>query len=211
MASHEYIEIVTLMMEKQDMYLMWFLGIFSIVLVFVGVLQWRLSSKQLSQIKSETKKEAREEIISELIQSYQVNMVPTYYASILSYQDELNKTRNELSQNLRDISNKLEQIKIDQDYSLSTEIIFFTRKLKSMSSDIEKELYYFTIKYYAYLVRNENLAKKFTSNLEESDVFKKIDNTSEYWNSFRKLIIDLRKELNNQELFTEIDTTDLED
>lgn len=211
MASHEYIEIVTLMMEKQDMYLMWFLGIFSIVLVFVGVLQWRLSSKQLSQIKSETKKEAREEIISELIQSYQVNMVPTYYASILSYQDELNKMRNELSQNLRDISNKLEQIKIDQDYSLSTEIIFFTRKLKSMSSDIEKELYYFTIKYYAYLVRNENLAKKFTSNLEESDVFKKIDNTSEYWNSFRKLIIDLRKELNNQELFTEIDTTDLED
>lgn len=61
MTSEEYIDAIKMMMENQDRYFNWFLVILSIVLVFVGFVQWRFSSKQIEQLKEQTKKETIQE------------------------------------------------------------------------------------------------------------------------------------------------------
>lgn len=59
-------EIIIQMMENQDRYFNWFMLILGIILVFVGVLQWRLSSKQIESIKEKTKIETIKEIQNSL-------------------------------------------------------------------------------------------------------------------------------------------------
>ena len=62
MTSEEYIDAVKMMMENQDRYFNWFLIILGTFLVFVGVVQWRFSSKQMEQLKERTKQETIKEI-----------------------------------------------------------------------------------------------------------------------------------------------------
>lgn len=62
MASEEYVDAIKMMMEHQDRYFNWFLAILGIVLVFVGFVQWRFSTKQIEQLKEKTKQETIREI-----------------------------------------------------------------------------------------------------------------------------------------------------
>lgn len=62
MTSEEYVDVVNMMMENQDRYFNWFLVILGIFLIFVGVIQWRFSIKQIEQIKEKTKQETIREI-----------------------------------------------------------------------------------------------------------------------------------------------------
>lgn len=57
MNSEQYVESIKQMMSQQNNFFAIFLAILAIVLTFAGILQWRLSNKQIQQIKEETKAE----------------------------------------------------------------------------------------------------------------------------------------------------------
>ena len=57
MNSEQYVESVKQMMSQQNNFFAIFLAILAIVLTFAGILQWRLSNKQIQQIKEETRAE----------------------------------------------------------------------------------------------------------------------------------------------------------
>ncbi|OSM18188.1 hypothetical protein, partial [Enterococcus faecalis] len=77
MNKDQYVDAIKTMMDNQDRYFTWFIGILGLVLVFVGVLQWRLTSKQIEKITADAKDKARTEILAELVESYQLNRLPT--------------------------------------------------------------------------------------------------------------------------------------
>ncbi|EMW5565251.1 hypothetical protein [Enterococcus faecalis] len=77
MNKDQYVDAIKIMMDNQDRYFTWFIGILGLVLVFVGVLQWRLTSKQIEKITADAKDKARTEILAELVESYQLNRLPT--------------------------------------------------------------------------------------------------------------------------------------
>lgn len=56
MTSDEYVNQVDRLMDLQNNNMVIFLTMLSVVLVFMGFLQWRLSDKQVEKIKSETEK-----------------------------------------------------------------------------------------------------------------------------------------------------------
>ncbi|OUZ25282.1 hypothetical protein A5867_002990 [Enterococcus sp. 6D12_DIV0197] len=134
MSSNEYVETVTLMMEKQDMYLMWFLGILGVVLVFVGFLQWRLSSEQIKKIKSETKAEARKEIIDELIQNYSVNSI-----------HEILNVLQETVDTVKNLTFDVSSMTIGQEFDFGINLFYFLKELENSTNkeeDITKCLLY---------------------------------------------------------------------
>lgn len=57
MNSEQYVESVKQMMAQQNNFFAMFLAILAIVLTFAGILQWRLSNKQIQQLKEETRAE----------------------------------------------------------------------------------------------------------------------------------------------------------
>ncbi|EOH58861.1 hypothetical protein [Enterococcus mundtii] len=190
MIKDEYVEVVKLTMEKQDMYLMWFLGLLSIILVFVGVLQWRLSSKQISQLKEETKKEARKEILSELKEDYQINLIPSMKESIL---------RNE--QEIMDVHLKVQINSINQKGSFEAESVGLLSKLNASEKDIEQELLFFVSKYFNFLTSNEDCIYFFSKKLAESHIISKIDNSNENWKYLEFYLKGFRESCQDDSLF----------
>lgn len=90
MTSDEYIDAVSMMMENQDRYFNWFLVILGIFLVFVGVIQWRLSTKQIEQLKERTKQET----IREIEESLDVSSLKDFKRIIHKEIEELEKKNN---------------------------------------------------------------------------------------------------------------------
>lgn len=66
MYSEQYVESVKQMMNQQNVFFSVFITILAIVLGFIGIIQWRLSSKQIELIKQQTKKEVEKEIAQKL-------------------------------------------------------------------------------------------------------------------------------------------------
>lgn len=189
MNGSEYIETVTLMMEKQDMYLMWFLGILSVVLVFVGFLQWRLSSEQIKKIKSETKAEARKEIIDELIKNYGVNSI-----------NEIINTVQITVNLVQKLSNDLNKLTIGQEFDFDTKMFYFKNDLENSRIN-EEGLYMFLIENHHILYTNKSAIYKLDELFSEHGILSKVDIDSIYWKSSLELFERYRKEYNNTELF----------
>lgn len=193
MNRDEYVETVKLMMEKQDMYLMWFLGLLGIILVFVGILQWRLSSKQISQVKAEAIREARKEIMVGLKEIYQVDFVPSLRELILSNEKEISKIRFELNIN-----------SINQRGSFEAEVMYLLSKLSASEKDIEKELFFFVSKHFNFLVSNEACIYSFSKKLGESDIISKINPSDDHWKAFEQYVKSFREGCNDNSLFNEL-------
>lgn len=66
LTSEQYVESVKQMMNQQSIFFSIFLAILAIVLGFIGVIQWRLSSKQIELIKKDTIKETEKDIADKL-------------------------------------------------------------------------------------------------------------------------------------------------
>lgn len=62
MNSEEYVNQVNRLMDLQNVYLQIFLALVAIVLGFLGFLQWRLSTKELDNLKEKTKQETIREV-----------------------------------------------------------------------------------------------------------------------------------------------------
>ena len=107
MSSSEFTETILSMMENQDRYFNIFLTILGIVLVFAGVIQWRLSSKQIEEIKEKTKKETITEIenlleVSNLIEFKNDihNRLESYDSDVSLITNDIEKRRNKFEYNL---------------------------------------------------------------------------------------------------------------
>ena len=62
MSSEEYINQVNRLIDLQNIYLQIFLTMIALILGFIGIIQWRLNTKQLEQLKEQTKQETINEI-----------------------------------------------------------------------------------------------------------------------------------------------------
>ncbi|GGC98129.1 hypothetical protein [Enterococcus wangshanyuanii] len=96
MTRDQYVESVRVMMDNQDRYFMWFLGILGVVLVFVGILQWRLSSNQIKKITTDAKEEARKEIMEELTKNYGIKSINTLLSKSKEFEEKITKISNSL-------------------------------------------------------------------------------------------------------------------
>lgn len=118
MSSDQYVESVKQMMNQQNVFFSIFLAILAIVLTFVGVIQWRLSSKQIELIKQQTKEELEKEIalklgVQEIIEFPKENR--KYVSSkIESVQAESQNNREALEKLRKQIINK-ENLRIRND------------------------------------------------------------------------------------------------
>ncbi|PZL78235.1 hypothetical protein CI088_00250 [Enterococcus plantarum] len=126
MTSEEYVDYVKLMMDKQDMYLMWFIGIFSVVLFFVGILQWRLSSNQIKKITTDAKEDARKEVIEELIKNYGLAKVTYIDERVKLLVQDVDSLKSDLSSTLkaRNYEEKLSLSRDIRNISLSESSFF---------------------------------------------------------------------------------------
>ncbi|MFW7361529.1 hypothetical protein ACODHD_10315 [Vagococcus fluvialis] len=191
LSKDEYVDTIKLMMEKQDMYLMWFLGVLGIVLVFVGVLQWRLSSKQLEQIKTEAKKEARKEIIDELIHNYDLNKISV-----------LNEKINNLDNSFKSLNSNVTESMKDESHKFIMEATWMFSKIDT-SDTKEFDLYYFILKHQSLLEKNKEV---FEEMLEHIKLFKVIDDMNKEnkgWFLVTELVNELCKEHNILNFYNE--------
>ncbi|WP_270289919.1 hypothetical protein [Enterococcus casseliflavus] len=191
MSSNEYVETVTLMMEKQDMYLMWFLGILGVVLVFVGFLQWRLSSEQIKKIKSETKAEARKEIIDELIQNYSVNSI-----------HEILNVLQETVDTVKNLTFDVSSMTIGQEFDFGINLFYFLKELEN-STNKEEDITKFLVKNHHILYATESAIEELNKEFREKNISSKIDISCEDWSLSSILLEKYRKKYNNKELFKE--------
>lgn len=94
MTSDQYVESVKQMMDQQNNIFNVFIAILVFVLGFIGVVQWKLSAKQIEQLKQETKNET----IKEIRQQLEVTSLTGLRTAI---QDPLEKRIIKLSDNIK--------------------------------------------------------------------------------------------------------------
>ncbi|WP_423189415.1 hypothetical protein ACO1PF_00440 [Alkalibacterium sp. f15] len=71
MSSTEYIDQVNRLINLQNNYLTIFLGVLAVVIGFFGVIQWKLSDKQIERIKNEVELKITEKYKKEIEDSFQ--------------------------------------------------------------------------------------------------------------------------------------------
>lgn len=192
LSKDEYVDSVKLFMEKQDMYFNWFMLVLGIVLVFVGILQWRLSSRQISQIKIEAKEEAKKEIIDELVKTYQID-------EILSNQ----KIIYQHTGKLESIENQLNGFDSKSNYNFKFEV---SKMQLEISKDDKKyfDLFYeLLVKNYVLLIDSIECAQYLSEQVEVEVVFsKEID--SKLNSSVTRIIKDIQMKHNDEKLLSNV-------
>lgn len=109
MNNDQYVESVKQMMNQQNAFFGVFLTILTLVLGFIGILQWRVSDQQLKKIKNEMKQETIKEIEEKLNQK----IIPEIYSTIdLKYKNIISDLEAKLEKTLK-VSNRFEHNYLD--------------------------------------------------------------------------------------------------
>lgn len=141
--NDQYVDAINRSMDLQNVYLGVFLAILTVVLGFIGVLQWRLSSKQIETIKIDTKKAT----IDEMIGFYSIDKVPEIITDVHS-QKIKNKAGFDDIQKKVEILKRNSDIKIKKDFYIDSRLVLESRKKKVSSL-------YLLVKNYRYLLQKE--------------------------------------------------------
>lgn len=128
MTSEQYVESVKQMMNQQNVFFGVFIAILGIVLVFVGVMQWRLSDKQLKSIKEETRSEVLEEINIKLTSNYEKTDAK------LRYHNENIEKNIKLVDQLIDERNDFEHFSLDYELTRISKELNMIRKVIYLSN-----------------------------------------------------------------------------
>lgn len=155
MCESEYVDYIKSVMEVQNNTFMWFMGILGLMAVVFGILQWRLTTKQIEQITNNAKEEAKSDLMDELNNTYKVYLVN-------GHQDDITKLKKDVLSLKSDISS----IDLASHYMIKVEFIELKYLIASSSTpygDIERLLN----KYYSHLLRSKELVSELSDALKD--------------------------------------------
>lgn len=148
-SNDQYVDAVNRSMDLQNMYLGIFLAVLAIVLGFVGVLQWRLSSKQIETIKVDTRKST----IDEIIGLYSINKVPEILNDLHSQKKEYEDKFSDTKKLIKKVDRHL-TLKNKRDFSFDIRLVIESPKKKI------KSLHLLVVNYHSLLKKDKTILKR---------------------------------------------------
>ena len=229
MTSDQYIESVKQMMSQQNVYFGVFLAILAIFLGFMGVLQWKLSSKQVDEIKRKSVDSALTEMEDRLVKEFNVKKISELdeHKILVSEQikelnmkstriEELTKLNGRLSQQIDDqkesiikLQEEIASIKMNEATRNMASIIMDLDKIDT-NEDILKNMFIICHKYISYLIETPAAVKFYIERVEKwllPNLDEEKEENKEIW--IKPMISNLesiRKAMEDQQIIDRIST-----